>query len=558
MRLLAILFLAAFASCTRVPPPVPPDPTRLPPEATDTGALTGRAEYDVVIRNGRVLDGMGNPWIVADIGIRNGRFVRIGRVPGRGEREIDARGLYVSPGWIDMMDQSGGVLPRNGLAENKLRMGVTTAIGGEGGFPVSASRGAEYFAQLERQGISINFGSYYSAAQARVAVLGRDNRAPNADELTRMQASVDSAMRAGAMGLTTALIYPPGSFATTDELVELARVAARYGGTYASHMRDEGKGVVGAVRELITIAERAGLPGEIFHLKVAYEPGWGVLMDSVRMVVEAARARGVDVAANLYAYTAGGTGLEATIPSWAHEGGADSLRVRLTNPAIRERLKREITTGSPGWWNIVESAGGWDGIVLANARNPENAKYHGMRIPGIARAMGKSEPDAAWDLVLAGQGRVMAIYHMMSEQDVEKALTFPWTSIGSDAGAALNTTQGDDLGLPHPRAYGNHVRVISRYVKERRVLTLEEAVRKMTSWPATRMRLPLRGSIKEGHWADVTIFDLERLQDRATYEAPTQYPTGIEYVLVNGVVTIDRGQHTGAKAGRVLYGPGRP
>lgn len=558
MRLLAILFLATLASCTRVPPPVPPDPTRLPPEATDTGALTGRAEYDVVIRNGRVLDGMGNPWIVADIGIRNGRFVRIGRVPGRGEREIDARGLYVSPGWIDMMDQSGGVLPRNGLAENKLRMGVTTAIGGEGGFPVSASRGAEYFAQLERQGISINFGSYYSAAQARVAVLERENRAPNAAELERMQASVDSAMRAGAMGLTTALIYPPGSFATTDELVELARVAARYGGTYASHMRDEGKGVVGAVQELITIAERAGLPGEIFHLKVAYEPGWGVLMDSVRMVVEAARARGVDVAANLYAYTAGGTGLEATIPSWAHEGGADSLRARLTNPAVRERLKREITTGSPGWWNIVESAGGWDGIVLANARNPENAKYHGMRIPEIARAMGKSEPDAAWDLVLAGRGRVMAIYHMMSEQDVEKALRFPWTSIGSDAGAALNATQGDDLGLPHPRAYGNHVRVISRYVKERRVLTLEEAVRKMTSWPATRMRLPLRGSIKEGHWADVTIFDLERLQDRATYEQPTQYPTGIEYVLVNGVVTIDRGQHTGAKAGRVLYGPGRP
>lgn len=558
MRLLAILFLATLASCTRVPPPVPPDPTRLPPEATDTGALTGRAEYDVVIRNGRVLDGMGNPWIVADIGIRNGRFVRIGRVPGRGEREIDARGLYVSPGWIDMMDQSGGVLPRNGLAENKLRMGVTTAIGGEGGFPVSASRGAEYFAQLERQGISINFGSYYSAAQARVAVLERENRAPNAAELERMQASVDSAMRAGAMGLTTALIYPPGSFATTDELVELARVAARYGGTYASHMRDEGKGVVGAVQELITIAERAGLPGEIFHLKVAYEPGWGVLMDSVRMVVEAARARGVDVAANLYAYTAGGTGLEATIPSWAHEGGADSLRARLTNPAVRERLKREITTGSPGWWNIVESAGGWDGIVLANARNPENAKYHGMRIPEIARAMGKSEPDAAWDLVLAGRGRVMAIYHMMSEQDVEKALSFLWTSIGSDAGAALNATQGDDLGLPHPRAYGNHVRVISRYVKERGVLTLEEAVRKMTSWPATRMRLPLRGSIKEGHWADVTIFDLARLQDRATYEQPTQYPTGIEYVLVNGVVTIDRGQHTGAKAGRVLYGPGRP
>lgn len=559
-RLSAAVLLVAFLGCTRTPPPAPvPNPaTRVPAEATDAAARTGRAEYDVVIRNGRVLDGMGNPWILADIGIRDGRFVAIGQVRGRGEREIDARGLYVSPGWIDMMDQSGGVLPRNGLAENKLRMGVTTAIGGEGGFPVSASQGAAYFARLEQQGISINFGSYYSAAQARVAVLGRDNRAPNAQELDRMRASLDTAMRAGAMGMTTALIYPPGSFATTEELVELAKVAARYGGTYASHMRDEGKGVVGAVQELITIAERGGLPGEIFHLKVAYEPGWGVLMDSVRMVVEAARARGVDVAADLYAYTAGGTGLEATIPSWAHEGGTDSLRARLRNPSIRDRLKREVTTGSPGWWNIVESAGGWDGIVLANARNPENAKYHGKRIPEIARAMGKSEPDAAWDLVLAGSGRVMAIYHMMSEQDVETALRFPWTSIGSDAGAALDATQGDDLGLPHPRAYGNHVRVISRYVRDRRVLTLEEAVRKMTSWPATRMRLPMRGSIKEGHWADVTIFDLARLDDRATYEQPTQYPAGIEYVLVNGAVTIDRGRHTGAKAGKVLYGPGRP
>jgi N-acyl-D-aspartate/D-glutamate deacylase len=552
--LTAAALATVLAGCSRAPTTV----TRpLPAPATDVSALTGPAEYNIVIRNGRVLDGMGNPWILADVGIRDGRFAKIGHGLARGAREIDARGLYVSPGWIDMMDQSGGVLPRNGLAENKLRMGVTTAIGGEGGFPVSATRIPEYFASLERQGISINFGSYYSQTQARVAVLGQSARAPTAEEIARMRAAVDSAMRAGAMGMTTALIYPPSSYTTTDELVEVARAAAQYGGVYASHIRGEGAEVVQSVRELITIAERAGMPGEVFHLKVAYQPGWGRLMDSVRVLVEAARARGVDVAADVYAYTAGGTGLEATIASWAFEGGNDSLRARLRDPQVRERLKREIQSGSPGWWNIVESAGGWNGVVLANARNPANARYHGMRIPDIAKAMGKSEADAAWDLVLEGSGRVMAIYHMMSEQDVETALRFPWTSIGSDAGAALNAAQGDDLGLPHPRAYGNHVRVISRYVKDRQVLQLEEAVRKMTSWPATRMRLANRGSIKEGQWADVTIFDLNALDDQATYEQPTLFPTGIEYVLVNGAVTIERGRHTGARAGMVLYGPGK-
>ena len=546
--------LVMVAACARTPTI---QTGALPQEPTDR-ALTGPAEYDLVIRNGRVLDGMGNPWIIADVAIRDGKFAKIGHVLAKGAREIDARGLYVSPGWIDMMDQSGGVLPRNGLAENKLRMGVTTAIGGEGGFPVSATRIPEYFATLERQGISINFGSYYSQTQARIAVLGQSARAPTAPEIERMRASLDTAMLAGAMGMTTALIYPPSSYTTTDELVEVAKAAAKYGGTYASHIRGEGAEVVQSVREVITIAERAGMAGEVFHLKVAYQPGWGVLMDSVRVVVEAARARGVDVAADLYAYTAGGTGLEATIASWAFEGGNDSLRARLGNPQVRERLKREIQTGSPGWWNIVESAGGWNGVVLANARNPANAKYNGMRIPDIAKAMGKSEADAAWDLVLEGQGRVMAIYHMMSEPDVETALRFPWTSIGSDAGAALSATQGDDLGLPHPRAYGNHVRVISRYVKERKVISLEEAVRKMTSWPATRMRLPNRGSIKEGQWADVTIFDLATLDDRATYEQPTLFPTGIEFVLVNGAITIERGKHTGARAGKVLFGPGKP
>ena len=552
----AIWLLALAACATTQPAPSPSIVRQAGAEVIDGRARTGATEYDVVIRNGRVIDGMGNPWILADVAIRDGRFVKIGAVSGQGTREIDARGRYVSPGWIDMMDQSGGVLPRNGLAENKLRMGVTTAIGGEGGFPVSASQVTGYFGNLERQGISINFGNYYSATQARVAVLGYVARKPTPSELDRMRASVDTAMRAGAMGITTALIYPPSSFATTEELIELAKVAARHGGTYASHIRGEGKEVVESVRELIRIAEEGGLPGEVFHLKAAYRPGWGVLMDSVRQVIEAARARNVDVAADMYVYTAGGTGLEATIPSWAQEGGRDSLLARLANPEIRARLKREQQTGVPGWWNIIEAAGGWDGVVLVNAQNPANAKYERKPMSQVAREMGKEPAEAAFDLVAQGKGRVMAIYHMMSEQDIETALRFPWTSIGSDAGAALNPGQIDQTGLPHPRMYGNAVRVISRYARDRKVISVEEAIRKQSSWPATRMRLANRGSIKEGNWADVTIFDLATLDDRATYDEPLAYPTGIDYVLVNGTITIEKGKHTGARAGRVLYGPG--
>ena len=332
-------------------------------------AQGGEPAYDVVIRNGRVLDGAGNPWISADVAVKDGRFARVGRVEGRGRREIDASDRYVTPGWIDVMDQSGRVLPQNGLAENKLRMGVTTAIGGEGGTPVPAEKIPDYFAGLERGGISINFGTYYAEFQARVAVLGEASRAPTAEELARMKALMETAMRAGAFGMTTALIYPPSSYAETDELVEMARVAGRHGGIYASHIRGEGKELIRSVEEAITIGERAGLPVEIFHLKAAYRPGWGTLMRGVGVLVNRARARGVDVAADMYLYTAGGTGLEAVIPSWAFEGGAEKLRARLRDPATRARLKREMKTGSPGWWNIIEAAGGWKGIVLLNARN---------------------------------------------------------------------------------------------------------------------------------------------------------------------------------------------
>ncbi len=520
-------------------------------------AQTPGADYDIVIRNGRVLDGNGNPWILADVAIKDGRFVRIGKIEGKGSREIDARGRYVSPGWIDVMDQSGSVLRKSGLAENKLLMGVTTAIGGEGGTPVPAEKIGEYFADLEQKGISINFGSYFSETQARVAVLNMDSRAPTPEELERMKAIMETAMKAGAIGMTTALIYPPSSYATTDELVEMAKVAGRYGGIYASHIRGEGKELVQAVDEAIAIGERGGLPVEIFHLKAAHQPGWGTLMRQAGEKIEAARGRGVDVAADIYLYTAGGTGLEAVIPSWAFEGGAVKLLERLKDPAIRARLKNELKTGSPGWWNIVEAAGGWDNVVLVNAQNKENARFEGKNLTQIAKEWNKDPADAAYDLVMQGQGRVYAIYHMMSEQDVIAALKFPWTSIGSDAGASEKIGQVDSIGLAHPRAYGNHARLIARYVREKKILSLEEAVRKMTSWPATRMRLASRGMIKEGNWADVVIFDYDKIQDRSTYEQPLLPPVGIDHVLVNGKIVIENGKHTGARPGKVLYGPGR-
>jgi len=543
MRKTALIFLLALSSFS------------FPGEVSGQGKAT---LYDIVIRDGRVLDGSGNPWIAADVAIRAGRIVRIGHVEGTGRREIDATGLYVSPGFIDMMDQSGSVLLRNGLAENKLRMGVTSAIGGEGGTPVGVDGIEGYFRNLEEQGISMNFGSYFSETQARVAVLGNENRAPNAAELDEMRGIMASAMQQGVMGMTTALIYPPSSFASTDELVEIAKIAGDYGGIYASHIRDEGRGLVGAVQEAIEVGERGGLPVEIFHYKGAYEPGWGTVIKEAAVEIEAARSRGVDVAADMYPYTAGGSGLEATIPSWAFDGGMDSVRARIGRDDVRDRMKGELVTGYEGWWNIVEAAGGWDGVVLVNARNDENAHFEGKSITQIAQEWGKDPADAAWDLVAAGQGRVMAIYHMMSEEDVKWALQRPWTSIGSDAGAALTPGSADVLGLPHPRSYGTFPRVLGKYVRDEKVLTLTEAVRKMTSWPATRMRLDRRGVIREGAWADITIFDLDRVSDQATYDEPVLFPVGIEYVLVNGEVVIeDGGTHTGARPGHVLYGPGK-
>ncbi|MEZ5426068.1 MAG: D-aminoacylase [Pyrinomonadaceae bacterium] len=513
--------------------------------------------YDIVIRNGRVLDGAGNPWVAADVAIKDGRFVRIGKIEGKGKREIDAGGKYVSPGWIDMLDASGRVLMSSPLAESKLLMGVTTGISGEGGTPVPAEKLPEYFADLEKNGLGFNFGTYFSATQARVAVIGQEARDPTPEELDRMRAIVETAMKGGALGISTALIYPPASFSKTDQLVELAKVAGKYGGVYSSHIRGEGKELIEALEEAITIGEKGGLPVEIYHLKAAYQPGWGTLMREAGQKIESARARGVDVAADMYPYTAGGTGLSAVVPAWASEGGNEKLLERLRDPAIRTRLKKEIKTGSPGWWNIVEAAGGWENIVLVYSGNKDNERFEGKNLDQIAKEWNKDPADAAFDLLLEGTGRVSALYFLMTESDVETAMKFPWVSFGSDSAASAELVDPNTAGNGHPRGYGTFPRVIAEYVRKKKIISLPEAIRKMSSWPATRLRIPERGMIKKGLWADAVIFDYETIQDNSTYEYPFRPPSGIDYVLVNGQVVVEKGKHTGARPGRVIYGPGR-
>jgi N-acyl-D-amino-acid deacylase len=527
--------------------------------ASTLSVMAEEFAYDVVIHNGRLLDGLGNPWVRASIAIRDGRIACIGRCTGQGRREIDAHDHYVSPGWIDLMDQSGEVLQRHGLAENKLLQGVTSAIAGEGGTPVPADQIDAYFRDLQTKGISLNFGTYYSSAQARVAVMGDGAGAPTPQQLEQMKQLVATAMRAGAMGIATALIYPPDSFQSTQDLVELAKVAAQYNGIYASHMRDESAALLTAIGESIQIGEQSGIQVEIFHFKGAYQPGWGQLVPQAITLIDNARARGVNIGADMYLYAAGGTGLDITVPNWVWEKGMEQGLKQLRSKRVRERLKQEVQGGSlPGWSNLVHASGGWDHVVLANAFDERYDKYRYKSLDFIGKQLGKDPADVAWDILLkaAPQNRAMALFFMMSEDDIQTALRQPWMGIGSDAGAAQKLGEIDAIGLPHPRAYGNFPRLIAEYVRKRKVITLEDAVRKLTSLPATRMRLFDRGALREGLWADLTIFDFDRIQDNATYENPVAVPTGVDYVLVNGQIVVDEGKHTGAKPGKVLRGAG--
>lgn len=517
-------------------------------------AVPPPAAYDIVIRGGRVLDGAGNPWITADVAIKDGRIAQVGVIAGEGKQEIDARGRYVSPGFIDMLDQSGRSLLRDGSAVNKLNMGVTTLIAGEGGTAVPAGELAGYFATLEKQGIAVNFGTYYGAVQARVKVMGDSAGAPSEAQLSAMEDEVRAAMQAGAFGISSALIYSPASFQTTADLVRLAAIPGKCGGFYATHMRDESDKLLAAIDEAVEIGERSGAKVEIFHIKAAYAPLWGKLMPQAIARIEAARTRGLDIGANIYPYRAGGTGLDVTIPTHVFAKGREAAHAALRDPAVREQLKQELAAGPQAdWSNLVHASGGWKNVVLGNAHSDLYKRFHGQNFADIGKTLGKDPADAAWDIWLAAlPARASALYFMMDDKDIELAMKQPWVSVGTDAAAADSTADQQNAGRPHPRSYGTFPRIIAEYVKARPVLTLPDAIRKMTGWPAQRLGLSDRGLLRAGMRADVVVFDLASIKDHATFDAPTAVPDGIGDVIVNGVVALAKGQPTGSRSGTIL------
>ena len=536
-----------------------------------------QAEYDLLIVGGHILDGSGSPWFEGSVAVKDGKIIDVGRLPkAAARRVIDATGLVVAPGFIDLHSHSDYTLLVDGSAQSKIRQGVTTEIIGESSSagpvlgpdaaefdktlqPLGLQRDwttlGEYFARLERQGISVNIASHVGSGQVRGCVLGNVNRAPTAEELEKMKGLVEQAMREGAIGLSSGLIYPPNMFATTAELVELAKVAAAYGGIYATHIRGEGAHGIQAIDEAIEISERAKLPAHIFHFKMDGRTNWGRMVEQVKHI-RAARDRGVDITVDQYPYIAAMTGLEMCLPPKFLEGTSAQIVERLKDPKARVEIRRAIATGLPGWEdNEVKSVGGWHGVLVASLQKPENKKYEGKRMDEVARLMGKDPLDALCDLLISEGGSADAIYFSMSEPDVRLAMQQLWVGVGSD-GTAVSTDMRF-AGKPHPRFYGSFPRVLGYYVREHKVLSLADAVRKMTSFAAQITGLTDRGLLRPGMAADITVFDPKTVADKATFENPLQYAVGIPYVIVNGVVVIDNGQHTGAKPGRVLYGRGK-
>ncbi|MGD0011799.1 MAG: D-aminoacylase [Terriglobia bacterium] len=547
-----------------------------------TGLLGGRylAEepaYDLLIINGHILDGSGSPWFEGSVAVKDGKIAAVGRLPnGTAGRVIDARGLTVAPGFIDLHSHSDYALLVDGKAESKIRQGVTTEILGEDesagpilgpavpefdkeltryGLTRDWTTLGEYFARVERQGTSVNIASYVGSGQVRMDVMGNVDRPATALEMEKMKELVEQALHEGAIGLASGLIYPPNSFATTVELIELAKVAARYGGIYTSHIRGEGDHWKQSIDEAIEISEKARLPVHILHFKMDGQANWGKMAQQIREV-QAARDRGVDITADQYPYIASMTGLEMCIPPKYLEGASQQVVERLKDPKVRSEIRQAIANGLPGWQaNQVKSVGGWHGVLVASLQKPENKQYEGKRMDEVAEEMRKDPLDALCDLLISEGGSAEAVYFSMSEADVELAMKQPWVGVGSD-GVAVSPAM-TFMGKPHPRFYGTFPRVLGVYVREKEVLTLSDAIRKMTSFPAQITGLTDRGLLRPGMAADITIFDPKTVSDKATFQNPLQYPVGILYVVVNGVVVIDQGQHTGAKPGRVLYGRGK-
>ncbi|GAB2543183.1 amidohydrolase family protein [Rhodanobacter koreensis] len=527
--------------------------------------------YDIVIRNGQVIDGTGSPGYAADIAIRNGRIAAIGQLGHVDAAQvIDAHGMAVTPGFIDMLDQSGHALLVDGHAPSKIFQGVTTLITGEGesvaplNDNIVKEEGAHakptwrtlggYFGRLQKQGIAVNLGTYVGAATAREMVIGYGDRKPTPDELRQMQAIIAQAMRDGAFGLSTALQYPPATYSTTPELIALAKTAASYGGIYATHMRSEGDAEMAALDEVFDIARTAHIPVEIFHLKVAGHRNWGS-MPKVIAKIDAARAAGLDVSADTYAYTAWGNDLASFIPPWAHAGGTAELLARLKDPQTRARIERDMRTPSDAWSNDWLEVPGPHAVEITSVQNPSLKKLEGRRLDDIAQSWHEEPIDTLLDILVKDHAATDVAVFGMSQPDVTLALRQPWMSICDDA-AAQAPTGPLGQGHPHPRAYAAFSRIITEYVREERALTLADAIHKMTALPAQRMGLAQRGMIKKGMWADIVIFDPAKLRAPATFEEPKQLAQGMDYVLVNGMPVIAKGKMTQALPGKVLRGPG--
>ncbi len=534
------------------------------------------ADYDLIIRHGLVVNGSGQQAFYADVAVQGDRIARIGDLPGaRAKRVIEAVDQVVAPGFIDMLGQSETYLLIDPRAMSKVMMGVTTEITGEGesiapvnerlikenedfnkryNLSVDWRTLGEYFRRVEKQGMGLNLGTFVGATQVREYVVGFDNRPPTPAELEQMKKLVADAMKDGALGISTSLQYVPARFAKTDEIVELAKVAHQYGGIYATHQRSEANALDESLAEVFEIARRAQIPVEIWHLKTAYKKNWG-RMPEVLKRIENARAQGLKIGADVYPYIAGSTALSACLPPWALEGGTEKMLTRLRDPNTRESLKKEIATDSKEWENIYLGSGGPSGILIGAVVNRDLEARQGKRLSEIAAEQNKDPLDALFDLILADHGQTGAIYFMMSEDDMKAALRAPFVSVCTDSGA--RAADGPLAGSKsHPRGWGSYPRILGRYVRDEHLLTLEQAVNKMTGLSAQKVGLRERGELREGYFADITIFDPKTVMDRATFEIPNQYPDGIRYVIINGQISVDDGKRTPTLSGRVLRGPG--
>ncbi|MGZ8709382.1 MAG: N-acyl-D-amino-acid deacylase family protein [Thermoanaerobaculia bacterium] len=537
---------------------------------------TAPPAHDVVIRNAMVYDGSGAPPIRGGVVIEGDKIVKVGDIGDvRGTVDIDARGTAVAPGFINMLSWATETLIVDGRSQSDIRQGVTLEVFGEGWsmgplndsmkkelteqqgdikFPVDWTTLGQYLDRLVARGISPNVASFVGATTIRIHEIGYADRPPTEDEMARMKDLVRQAMREGALGVGSSLIYAPAFYAKTPELIELSKAAGESGGMYVSHLRSEGNDLLSAVDELITIASAANVPAEIYHLKAAGQKNWPK-MDEVIEKITSARAAGLKVSADMYTYTAGATGLDAMMPPWVQEGGFEKWRERLMDPSIRTRVIEEIRTPTDEWENLYLLAGAADRVLLVGFKNDALKPLTGKTLAEVAHMRGKSPEETAIELVIEDDSRVESVYFLMSEDNIRRQIALPWVSFDSDAGSYA------PVGVflksnPHPRAYGNFARLFAKYVRDEKVIAVEEAVRRLTSLPAETMKIASRGMLKPGYFADVVVFDPATIQDHATFEKPHQYATGVAHVFVNGVQVLRDGEHTGATPGRVVRGPG--